>query len=650
MAKTEVPSLPIGPGYLEIKRRSNPFYPLPADYEDLTEAGQKLARVSTVSDHSTPARFVEAWDLFKRLYLMTLPAGSFYNDFHPSPQFHFTMVHDLGRHGRNAQAAPRGFAKSTVIGLEIPLMLLLTVPHIKIALGMATDNLVSGRFDTIMGQLTDNPYILNDFGTVKPTRGSRTWNHHRLNLANGSLLEGFSVMGRKRGARPRLFIMDDPEFDPDSESEQSQALVRAKFERVLVRQVIPMLEKGSAIFWIGTIISVRSMLYYVLNEEDNRFKAWNRRIWASGLFDENPIWDGKWDLDYLEARREEIGDAAFYAEYENTPASEDERLLKIDARKNEYRLCDDSSADGMVVVSPESGTDHYDPFLDERTLVYWDRPRTGGKEYEKFECKFCQKVIRMYRFICFDFAQGLRQINDYSCVCVMGLDQSNCLWILDMWLGRAKRPELMHHIYKLGRRWQVRMIGIESVGIQSELVDCMDEYMETVGALEVGWKPRVVGIRYPANTSKAQRIGGLESRFSVGKIKYPAHLKDKWPFNQLYSQTLSFTYDLNLLAHDDAIDTVAMHQYMIKSKGVKAFEAPEKKPDPARMIRDGRLHDDLGMPVIAAAGPGGPDPLLAQAALDAQHRGEYNRRNEFRRNRRRYLAGRKTNVIVPKRS
>jgi len=324
----------------------NKYWPLPADYGTLTEAGQKEARLSIVMDQSTPEKLVRAWDFFRNVYLKPLGESFYKGGFVPSPPFHFDAVRDLGIHARNALGAPRGSAKSTVMGKEIPLMLLLTRPHFTTALCLATDSLAEARLDDIMIQMTDNPLIIGDFGVMKPKRGAAIWNHHHLHCNNGAILQAFSVMGKKRGIRPRLFLLDDPENDPDSDSVSSQQLLLEKFERILFRQIIPMLEHGSAIFWIGTLITRRSFLYHACCIEDPRFVFWNRRVLSAIDYDPKNVskvsvlWAEKWPREVLDARRAEIGAAAFAAEYENNPTSEAERLLLINPILNEYILRD----------------------------------------------------------------------------------------------------------------------------------------------------------------------------------------------------------------------------------------------------------------------------------------------------------------------
>lgn len=561
-----------------IKYQPHSLYPLPEDYEDLTLDGQKAARLAVLHRQDTPQHLVEAWNFFRRVYLAGVGKLFFRNGFEESPQFHSDLIFDLGQHARNCIAAPRGSAKSTVVGLEAPLLLALTRPHYEISLGLATDRLVEERFDKLIQQFVENELILQDFGEMKPPRGRKIWNHHQLSLMNGAIIKGLSVMGKKRGGRPRLFILDDPENDPDSESQAAAQAVVEKFEMILFRQIIPMLESGSAIFWVGTLINRRSFLYHAVAGDDPRFDFWNRKILRAIVYDKEDstkvsvLWPEKWSKEILEARREEIGPSAFSAEYLNEPVSEQDRILVIDPRKNEY--------------SVEGEFDWNNP-LAHTGLIKWSERfmEPGRRVYKDYDKPFRELVLPMYRILLFDYGSGMSQYNDYSCIAILGFDTSNTLWILDMWLGRAKDATLLRLIYEKGLAWRPRVLGIEAVSIQMSFAEAVKEYIEEMESkVSTPWRARVFPITYPARVSKSQRISGMEWRFRPGKIKYPAHLAGKWPFDQLYQQTEDFTPDLALLPHDDAIDTISMSQYVVKNRGGK-FIKEKGKPSLLERIK-----------------------------------------------------------------
>ncbi len=560
------------------KPPDNPYHPLPKDYESLSLDGQREARLAVLHRQDTPQHLVEAWDFFRRVYLAGVGKLFYKNGFEESPDFHYEMIFDLGGHARNASAAPRGSAKSTVIGLEAPMLLALTRPHYEISLGLATDRQVEERFDKLIQQFVENELILQDFGEVKPPRGQKIWNHHQLSLTNGAVIKGLSVMGKKRGGRPRLFILDDPENDPDSDSQAAAQVVVEKFEMILFRQIIPMLESGSSIYWIGTLINRRSFLYHATTSDDPRFDFWNRKVLKAIEYDKDDakkvyvLWPEKWSKEVLEARREEIGPSAFASEYCNEPISEQDRILVIDPRKNEY------SVDGEF--------DWKNP-LTHTGIIKWSERfmEPGRRVYKDYEKPFKELVLPMFRILLFDYGAGLSQYNDYSCIMVLGFDTMNTLWILDMWLGRAKDATLLRLIYEYGLAWRPRILGIEAVSIQMSFAEAVKEYIEEMESkITTPWRARVFPITYPARVTKSNRISGMEWRFRPGRIKYPAHLASKWPFDQLYQQTEDYTPDLALLPHDDAIDTLSMSQYVVKNRGGK-FVKERGKPSLLERIR-----------------------------------------------------------------
>lgn len=578
----------------------NPNWPLCADYEDLTADGQRQARLATLRRQNTPLDFVGAWMLFRHCYLICTEPGFFYHRYVESPPFHYELIEFAADYARNLVAAPRGYAKSVIVGTELPLMLMLTRPYIRVALGMATDKLIEDRFEVFNRQLTENSYIRDDFGLQKPKRGMAIWNRHHIQLLNGSKLQGFSVTGRKRGARPDMFILDDPEYDPDTEG--GALVARERFEVFLFKQVIPMLESGSGIYWIGTLIGRRSFIGHACYGDDARFTYWNRRIYSAVSDDPQNgdaslLWEGKWDKQTLDVRCAEIGKANFQSEYLNRPGSNQDRTLRIDPILNEYTAVD-GRAEALSVSSP-------------RLIRYHDKTTSAA------ETPANDLFNRMYRVIAFDPARGLSSHHDYSAITVLGFDRSNTLWVLDMWMGRAAESTLMRHIFRLGLRWRVNVIGIESVSRQIALVDSIGTYLTEHGdeAFEANWKPRIVPIDYAnrrGGSSKSERISTLEWRFDTGRIKYPAHLKDKWPISALYAQTQDFTYDMNLLEFDDALDTVAMGHFIVHARGASGGPASLTPPETfEQKLARGQTHI-CGMPIIQAFG----GALITESILD----------------------------------
>jgi len=588
----------------------NKFYPLPADYDTLTEDGQKEARLYTLKDQSSPKKLVESWHLFRNLYLRPRGDAFYQSGFHDSPEFHFQMIHDLGAYARNCQAAPRGFGKSVVIGIEVPLLLLLTRPYFSIAMAMSTDKLIDARFGRLMMEFEENPWLINDFGKIKPPRGAaKTWNHHRLQLHNnGSLIEGFSVMGRKRGTRPILFLMDDPEFDSDDTSgaANSQYIITEKYERILFRQIVPMLAKGSSMFWVGTMINRRCLLYKACEEDAKEFKVWMRRVYkAEDSTRTKPLWESAWDLEFLKAREAEMGSAAYSTEYLNAPLTDDTKLLHVDENLNEYFIPEweeMAPADKKFLLGSDTKVEW-------KQRVRIENPDSSLDFDIENHSETAKKTFgAMYRVATVDTASGLGPTNDFRAIAILGYDHNNCLWVLEMWKGKCRDSQFYPILYEMARLWQVRVVGIEAYATTGSLVDSMSEYVtdftEKMAAVSnethTSWVPRIVPVRPPQRLSKGDKIAELEWRFQAGKIKYPKHRKFDGAVAGLYEQTENFTRDLSLLRHDDEIDTVALSNYLLHTKGRKNAK------DPVRKSLTDQIKDNepvcRGLPVLSGVG------------------------------------------------
>lgn len=564
-------------------REGNPLYPLPPDYETLEAEGKRLARINAVSLQDTPEDFVHAWAFFRGYYLEQLPDGHFYEQKVASPPMHYEVVRDMAAYPRNAIAAPRGFAKSTVFGTEIPLLMMLTRPYFSTLLLLAKDSMVERRFDRIMQQLDANEYIIEDFGRQRPVKGEGIWNRHMLRLANGAALIGSSVEGKLRGERPRLIVCDDPEFDPEGENrkEAMDRLLR-QFERWLFRIIIPMLKRGSSLLWIGTRVSERSFLTHVTSSADPRFRFWNRRVYDAEAGDGTSLWDEMWSWEALQQRREEIGIAAYNAEYRNKPGTGEDCALVIHPDYNTYQV-----EGGISVESPLS-SDAY--------LVIREPTDVGPVERK---LPWADTVGRMFRFITVDPTRTAKSSSDFCAVHVMALDHKNCLWSLDLLLARMKRERLIREAWKMAIRWKVKVLGVESVADQEEILDRMSADLGDI-ATTFGWTPRLLPITYPPGVSKGERIIGLAWRFDQHKIKLPAHRAHDWPYKELWHQIHYATEDLELLRYDDAVDTLAMSQQVVRSRKPQSPHASEVRTAAQSLMEGRKIHEVTGLPLIEA--------------------------------------------------
>jgi len=544
---------------------------LPRDYGELTKDGKRKARLAILHTQATPDDYVRAWKFFRYVYL--LQSGIFYKRFVPSPAYHEQGIRDFATYHLNIFVAPRGGAKSTVFLEENSLLLLLTHPRIVIVAVTSTLSLVEERFDHLMIQLTENDFILHDFGKLRPPRGGGMWSRRNLRLTNQARIVGFPVEGRKRGARPDVVLLDDPEYDP--KNEMSGTRLREEFEGMMFRQIFPMIGTRGRLFWNGTFISRASYIYHAATtQDDKRFLHWNRRIIPAAEEQDDGTyklaWPEYWSRKDLLKLRAQMGYGAYAAEMLNRPVSDKERILRLDPELDTYAV---------------DGEWQRDPYNSQAVLHYVETDiRTG--ESTPVSRPFGEFMRSLYVLFAVDYAPTVGQFSDFSVIHVMGFDHHDTLWSLDLWQGKVYTAELIARIFKMGEIWRPKVVGIEAVAVQYEIYERVKAELPLS---MTGWSPRILPVRYPPNVSKADRCASLQWRFNCHRIKYPRGRTDtpNSAYAALFAQTENFTMDMALLAHDDCLDTVAMVPYIARGRGKRPDGRGDRKPSLMKRTKGG---------------------------------------------------------------
>jgi len=559
---------------------------LPPDYESLTSDGKRAARLNAVACRETPSDMITAWN-FTRQYYFTHDESYFYKEYCPSPPMHYDIV-SCFRHPKreHAIAAPRGYSKSTIAGLEVPLIEILSpsVKGMEIGLVLAKDDMVEERFDKIMVQLEENSRILEDFGRLRPDVGGGVWNRHYLRLRNRVTVWGVSVDGKKRGKRPDLVVVDDPEQDPKTNTDKE--ITMADMDNMCIRQLLGMLMPSSRLLWVGTLLHQKSYLHHILTctpEQDPRFKSWNKLRYGECPNPETEkdlskyLWPERFTPEYLAHKKETMGVGGYLTEYCNTPRSDVDNILTIDPTLNEYWFEEESPHYMEAPLTYKGKMVTYDCGVDKDKVIV--------PQEEKVQ--FNSAVNAMTRFITVDYATSFGATADYSAIAVIGHDtKRNTIYALDCWHGKVRPGELIRQIWEFGQKWRVHVVGIEAVGIQRDIQQQVADAFDAL-ADKTEWLPKVVPIVYPQKVSKADRIASLEWRFRKGRIKLPRDVQNAH-WNALRDQIENFTMDLSRLPHDDLVDALAMFHSMVKG-AARVVDVPMKAMTLQDRIADGQL-------------------------------------------------------------
>jgi len=578
--------------------KGNKFYPLPPDYPELTEAGQRIARVNAVFLQETPRDLVHAWRFFRETYLFPLPSGVWYsNTRYPSPPAHYSFVHDVGAHPRNVFVFTRSFAKTTLID-ELNLLWAYTRPYKKVLIIKAMDEFIEDSMLKYMTQIQENNLLNDDFSFLYPEglkskRGDGVWNKHKMFLANGFLIQGRSVMSKLPGLRPWMIWMDDAEWD--AKMRISPTLLSQNLEKMVVHDIVPMLDEGAALNLVGTLHSRKFFLYRaatVTEDEDPRYTFYNRVVMGATM-NGKPVWGEKFSPERLEQLKVELGPAAFAAQIMNDPQSEHERCLYLHHVLGYYEVRD------------KDEEFEKDPLHSKATLVssvkvedavdFEDVERSAYRVVKK---PFGEYVQSMIRILVADPIKNPSVNSDFACVMVYGIsndqDFPDTWWPLDLRLGRVKETVFIEWIWELGEKWRVQHAGIESIGTQHKIVERVrGDFADR--ALRTGWQPRIVPIRYEGefrNQGKAARISRLGWRMDCHRYKFPRDFLYDQPWSELHYQIENFTEDLRLLQNDDAVDAAVMPAFMAPSMLI------DGEAKGIQLLKQGQLYYPNGMPIM----------------------------------------------------
>ena len=243
---------------VRIERRGNDLYPLPADYLTLTPEGQRLARVNACKqwqlsgDPNDRAHAMAACiNFFDRYYLYP----DWDEDFNPyfydddpieSPLGHFAIYRLWALASKSVAIAPRGFAKSNCFR-KSALLQMVSRPAYSFIYATSSGDNAEQTSQVLKTQFLGNQRLADDWGPefpdgrITPKRGERSFGVEMMYLNNGSWFRAISAESRQRGGRPRVYALDDPEYDPKAST--SMSVLRSYMERLLFKVVIPMVTR-----------------------------------------------------------------------------------------------------------------------------------------------------------------------------------------------------------------------------------------------------------------------------------------------------------------------------------------------------------------------------------------------------------------------
>lgn len=331
-----------------------------------------------------------------------------------TPVFHKEILKLLQEESRLAIAAPRGFAKSTLVQIIYGLHCLLFNEGEDILSISMSANLAEDWIRKIKFELEGNDKIKNDFGMLLQwgEKHSKKWTADHLVLQKDNrVFSQVRARGRGcqvRGLRPTKVFCDDLEDEELVRSEDQRKFMKEWFLGALLN----VLKVDQQLVMIGTILHPLALLSDIVDKRE-QFARWTTKKYKA-LTDGKSLWQDRFPVKDLERRKFEIGTYAFEAEYQNNPIASDTCLWKPDWMK-----------------------------------VYKKLPKIK------------------FKFAALDPASTTKEYSDHSAIVVMGVGEDESIYELFSVKGKWGLWELIDKIIEVYSIYQPIRFGIEEVAFQN---------------------------------------------------------------------------------------------------------------------------------------------------------------------------------------
>jgi len=472
----------------------------------------------------------------------------------------------LARKGYNeVVAAPRGFAKSTIKTLILPIHAILYGYERYIIIISATLKQAKLRLKNLKNEFLTNKSLMDYYNISIGSKQRRSWTQQAINIADLSTIakasadcqvEAYSAGTEIRGIshrefRPTRIILDDVEDSSLVESAEGRAKLLEWFNEVIAH----LGDSYTITEVIGTLLHPESLLATLLRRPDFESKIYraiidfaesesgelwekwraiftnlsepNRQETARRFFLKNHnamlkgsrvLWNAKEDYYTLMTQMTTQGRSAFYQEKQNEPRNAEHRIFSRDTIRY-FTLAGDK------ILLERPGLEPQEMPVSTLTICGFLDSALGGR-----------KLARR------SLGEGG---GDFASIATVGLDKDGYLYILDVWLRRVPPTQQIARIFELHSRFKYARFGIEANCFQSLLMLPIEEERERRKAAGEPWDVPVTEVTQ--RQKKETRLLALEPLVANGWLLFNRALPEEF-FTQLE--------DIPNGLHDDGPDAV----------------------------------------------------------------------------------------------
>ena len=240
-------------------------------------------------------------------------------------------------------------------------------------------------------------------------------------------------------------------------------------------------------------------------------------------------------------------------------AEEDEKFRKVGESLHPERYNVDALEQIRKAIGPRDWSALYqqNPVSDEGD--YFSRDMIRYYDFDEID------TSHLNYYCAWDLAIGQRDRNDYSVGIVVGVDEYDTLYVVDVVRGKYDGFELVEQILDLYETWRPSIVGIERGHIEMALGPFLQKRTRERGLNEAYFKDLKVGKR-----DKEARARAIQGRMQQGMVYFP---KDAIWTGPMVAELLRFPNG----THDDQVDALAWIGLMM-TEFATFYERPEHIP------------------------------------------------------------------------
>lgn len=290
---------------------------------DLKDMEEEIVQPGFIEPQTNPdvarlyKEFLDDPCMFARFFFPALMS-------YETPVFHHEIYQLMASQQRIALAAPRGFAKSTIIAKIYPLHAALFKRHRDICIISASEGLAQEHLRFIKQECEGNQKIKAMWGNVTSDKWTETLLVIKHEDGFMCTIRAKGAGGQIRGFRPDCIILDDIETDEGVENEDQRKKLKSWIFKACLNTLLP---EGKFVI-IGTLISPLSVLTDILDINN----GWCKRKYQAYIGGQEKegfeLWPQMWNHKRLQERKAEIGSWAFASEYMNDPLADGSRPIQ----------------------------------------------------------------------------------------------------------------------------------------------------------------------------------------------------------------------------------------------------------------------------------------------------------------------------------